>query len=83
MTVQVEEVVLDIRGQVCPSTLLSALKEINELRDRLRSGEVKIVVLTTNRSATGTIPTAAENMGYRSEVTEEGTHYRIEISQNP
>ncbi len=74
-----EEIVLDIRGQICPSTLLSTLKELNSLKDRLRTGEIRVVVLTNNRSATGTIPTAAENMGYEAVVLDEKGHYRIEI----
>ncbi|PLX46592.1 MAG: sulfurtransferase TusA family protein [Deltaproteobacteria bacterium] len=74
-----QEFVVDIRGQICPSTLLTALKEINDHRDDIRSGEVKIIVLTTNRNATSTIPNAAENMGYKVNVERENSHYRIEI----
>ncbi|PLX42294.1 MAG: sulfurtransferase TusA family protein [Deltaproteobacteria bacterium] len=79
MSAKPVEFVVDIRGQICPSTLLTALKEINDHRDGIRSGEVKIVVLTTNRNATSTIPNAAENMGYRVSVERENSHYRIEI----
>ncbi|HEY6838832.1 MAG TPA: sulfurtransferase TusA family protein [Geobacteraceae bacterium] len=69
----------DIRGQICPSTLLIALKEMNLHRDALRSGEVQLAFKTDNRDATITIPDAAANMGYGVSVEKEEGYYVIVI----
>lgn len=74
-----QEIVVDIRGQICPSTLLTALREINQRREALQSGSERLVILTTNRESTGTIPEAARNMGYGVSVTPEEGYYRIAI----
>jgi TusA-related sulfurtransferase len=79
MSEEIREVTLDIRGQVCPSTLLTALKEINARCEALRGGREKLVVLTTNRDSTHTLPDAARNMGYHVEVSREDGHYRIVV----
>ena len=70
---------LDIRGQICPSTLLTAVREVNQHRQSLKAGEVQLLILTDNRGATGTIPNAVENMGYPVAVMREDQHYRITI----
>lgn len=69
----------DIRGQICPSTLLTALREVNRHKDRLRSGEVQLAFLTDNRSATNTIPQAVRNMGYHVDVVQRDGGYCIVI----
>lgn len=69
----------DIRGQICPSTLLIALKEMNRHKEELRSGEVALLFKTDNRDATVTIPDAAENMGYGANVVKEADYYLITI----
>ncbi len=69
----------DIRGQICPSTLLIALKEMNRHKEAIRNGEVSLLFKTDNRDATVTIPDAAENMGYWANVAKEGDHYLINI----
>lgn len=74
-----ESETLDIRGQICPSTLLTALRALNAHRDRLRRGELELLILTDARDATGTIPEAAGNMGYRVRVESLGGHYAIRI----
>jgi TusA-related sulfurtransferase len=71
---------LDMRGQVCPSTLLVALREINRNASALREKRVILSFLTDNRDATGTIPDAADNMGFTSEVREQDGYYDIRIS---
>lgn len=78
-----ESRIIDIRGQVCPSSLLSALREINSNKSVLRSGELELVFLTDNRDATVTIPESATSMGYRvrTDNTQEG--YRISVSSRP
>ncbi len=70
----------DIRGQMCPSCLLRALKEVNEVTPELKRGEVQLHILTNHRQSTATIPDAVKNMGYEVEVIKEGGDYRIVIS---
>lgn len=75
-----QRVDINILGQVCPACLLVALKQLNDQRDRLRKGEVEVVVRTDHRDATRTIPQSAEAMGYRVVVKKVKTYYEIRIS---
>ncbi len=68
---------VDMRGQVCPSTLLVALDQMNHYRQELQSGEAKLCIKTDNREAIATIPSTAQNMGYYTKVTKEKSHYEI------
>jgi len=70
---------LDICGQVCPSTLLVVLREINHNFDALKSRRARLVIKTDNRDATNTIPEAAENMGFQVTVTKSDGTYTIII----
>ena len=72
---------IDIRGQICPSSLLATLKQINDLQGDLARKALKLSILTDNRDATATIPAAAEKMGYKVSVTREGNHYAIGIEK--
>ncbi|PLY11691.1 MAG: sulfurtransferase TusA family protein [Desulfuromonas sp.] len=72
--------VLDIRGQVCPSTLLVALREVNNLYSVLSAGERQLHILSDNRKAIMTIPAAVENMGLKAEVKPQEGHYLIVVS---
>ncbi|MCK9172827.1 sulfurtransferase TusA family protein [Desulfuromonas thiophila] len=54
----------DICGQVCPSALLTALREVNRHRQALREGRLMLVLYLDAREATHTIPEAVGNMGY-------------------
>ncbi len=74
-----ETIEFDIRGQLCPATLLVALKEINARAALLKSGAVKLCFLIDNRDATGTIPESASNMGYAVTVEKQEGWYRIEV----
>ncbi len=69
----------DIRGQICPSTLLIALKEMNRHKEALRSGDMVLLFKTDNRDATVTIPDAAEHMGYGATVAKEANYYLITV----
>ena len=69
----------DIRGQICPSSLLTALREINDHEAALRAGAVRLRFLTDNRDCVTTIPESARTMGYVSEVLREQGCYRIEV----
>lgn len=72
---------MDIRGQVCPSSLLLVLREINQHHPLIASGNLVLVVLTDNRDATGTIPDAVHNMGLAAKVEKIGGYYRITTSR--
>jgi TusA-related sulfurtransferase len=69
----------DICGQLCPSTLLTALKEINKHEQRIRDGLKIISFKTDNRDAVVTIPESAENMGYSVSVVKMDGYYQIDI----
>lgn len=75
-----EVIEFDIRGQICPSSLLIALKEMNNRKVEIRNGTVELTFKTDNRDATVTIPDAAENMGYGVSVTKEADYYLIVIN---
>ena len=69
----------DIRGQICPSTLLLALREINTHQAALRERAVRLLFLSDNRDCVTTIPESARNMGYATAVRRERGCYVIEI----
>lgn len=70
---------IDIRGQICPSCLLLALKELNHNAEAVRAGSAEIVVTTDDRQATTTIPVTVDRMGFCTEVTRLDGSYRIRI----
>lgn len=72
---------LDILGQACPACLLVALREINENRDKLKTGETEIIIRTDHRDATRTIPDSAKAMGYAVDIKRISTLYEIRISK--
>lgn len=71
----------DVRGQVCPSCLLIALRHVNEQKDHILLGQAELHILTDSRYATTTIPNAVGNMGYTVDVQKEQGNYRIVISR--
>lgn len=72
---------LDLRGQVCPATLLKSLREINARQEALRAGRARLAILTDNRYSTDTVSDAAASMGYRVLVTREASWYRIAVEK--
>jgi len=72
---------MDIRGQVCPSSLLLVLRSVNQNYEHISDGEMMMVVLTDNRDATDTIPEAVQNMGIDAEVVKDDSFYRITLKQ--
>ena len=74
-----ETIEYDIRGQICPSSLLTALREINDHEAALRGRSVRLRFLTDNRDCVTTIPESARTMGYAAEVLREQDCYRIEV----
>lgn len=81
-TMSVDVIEFDILGQICPATLLIALKEMNTHEIRLREGAVALRFKTDNRDCIITIPESARNMGYAAKVSKEIGHYLIEIRGN-
>lgn len=75
----VKLVSLDLRGQICPATLLMSLKRLNELNGELKMGASRLAILTDHREATVTVPEAASNMGYAVSVTKQDRHYVITV----
>lgn len=76
-----EEKIFDIRGQICPSTLLTAMKEVNIYKDKLKQEEFALVFLTDNRDAVTTIPSTIGNMGYQVVFKKDEGFYTITISR--
>jgi TusA-related sulfurtransferase len=70
---------VDMRGQVCPSTLLVAMDNLNRHGEGLQSGALKLLIITDNREALHTVPATAENMGYAARITKTTSHYEILI----
>ncbi|HEY3489780.1 MAG TPA: sulfurtransferase TusA family protein [Candidatus Deferrimicrobiaceae bacterium] len=72
-------VTLDLRGQVCPASLLLALRKVNELKGPLGAGTVGLDVLTDNRDSVGTISDATFNMGFQVSSEKRDGHYVLAI----
>lgn len=70
---------VDMRGQVCPSTLLVAMDNLNRHGEALQSGALQLLIITDNREALHTIPATAENMGYVARITKTTSHYELLI----
>ena len=69
----------DICGQICPSTLLTALQVINKYSQQLEGSTVRLAFKTDNRDAINTIPESASNMGYKVTVTKKEGYYLVEV----
>lgn len=72
----------DISGQICPSTLLIALREINRNIDEINTAKLRLIFKTDNRDCTNTIPEAAGNMGLKVDVRKEQSCYVITVSKD-
>ena len=75
------EIEYDLRGQICPATLLLCLRELNRFKEKLQSGTVCLVVKIDNRDATSTLPDAAKNMGYHVAVDKCDGYYLVRIGK--
>lgn len=71
---------LDVCGQLCPSTLLTVLKVVNERQDELRRGDLCLRFRTDNRDSITTIPDALRNMGYAVAIDKEEGNYLIAVT---
>lgn len=76
-----EFVEIDICGQICPSSLLTALREVNKHKDSLRKDKLKLYILTDNHDSTNRICHAVSNMGYRIDVEDTGEYFKILIEK--
>lgn len=74
---------IDIRGQICPSCLLTTLREVNRHQADLKRGATALRVRTDSREATATIPEAVGHMGYAVTVDKDQGHYLIRIERRP
>lgn len=72
-------IVHDIRGQICPSTLLFTLREVNKEQQALKKEQLAIIIKTDNRNAIATISEAISSMGYTATVAKKDGYYQIEI----
>ncbi|MEJ2725274.1 MAG: sulfurtransferase TusA family protein [Deltaproteobacteria bacterium] len=79
MEFTIEDIILDIRGQICPACLLITLSELNTNRERLMETRARLVIKTDHRDATRTIPGAALAMGYGVEVIQRKSYYEITL----
>lgn len=77
----VQNIEFDITGQICPATLLIALREINSNMSAIKSGAARLLIRTDNRDCTNTIPEAAGNMGLTAAVEKSDGGYTILISK--
>jgi TusA-related sulfurtransferase len=73
-------IVHDIRGQICPSSLLFTLREVNREQDALKEDGTRLIIWTDNRDAIATIPETVSSMGYATRVEKKEGYYQIEIS---
>ncbi|MCI0468987.1 MAG: sulfurtransferase TusA family protein [Nitrospirae bacterium] len=72
----------DLRGQICPSTLLTALKGVNSHQKDLNDGEIELSIKTDHRDAVVTISDAVRNMGYYADVSRKEDYYLIIIGKH-
>lgn len=83
MTIEekIKTVEIDVCGQICPSSLLTALREVNNHKQLLRAGEFRLVILTDNHDSSNRICEAVSNMGYLVVIVDQDKHFRISISK--
>ncbi|OEU69690.1 MAG: hypothetical protein BA864_14110 [Desulfuromonadales bacterium C00003093] len=78
---KIKTVKIDVCGQICPSTLLTTLREVNTHKTLLRSGELQLVILTDNFDSVNRASEAVGNMGYRIDVLDLKKHFQVTISR--
>jgi TusA-related sulfurtransferase len=78
---EIKTVEIDVCGQICPSSLLTTLREVNNHKEALRDRQVQLAILTDNHDSINRVTEAVGNMGYLVKVEEQQKHYRILISK--
>lgn len=76
------QLVLDIRGQICPSCLLIALKEVTENAEKINAKALSVLIISDDRHATATIPDAVHAMGLSTTINKTDTGYEILIHKD-
>ncbi|WP_432822616.1 sulfurtransferase TusA family protein [Trichloromonas sp.] len=79
---KIEQLEFDIRGQVCPSSLLTTLRVINRHQQALKTGALRLTVKTDARDATATIPQMVKNLGHAVSVVKQDGYYCIMIGKD-
>jgi len=74
-----ESIEIDICGQICPSSLLTSLREVNKHKVPLQDGTLQLDILTDHHDAINRICDAVGNMGYQVEVEDQKGHYKLSI----
>jgi TusA-related sulfurtransferase len=69
----------DLKGKVCPSTLLQTLKYVNTHKKPLKNKDIELIILTDHRDALNTIPDALEKMGFSFKIEKNTYYYKIHI----
>lgn len=73
---------IDVCGQICPSSLLTSLREVNNHKQSLRDGSLQLDILTDNHDSTNRICEAIDNMGYQVKVEDHNDAFKISIAKN-
>ena len=76
-----QTVEVDVCGQICPSSLLTALREVNKHKQPLKNGDLQLDILTDNHDSTNRVCEAVGNMGYQVTVEDLKNHFRISIAK--
>lgn len=66
--------VLDIRGEICPITLIKCVKEVKGMKP----GE-KLLVISDHPPAKETIPMEMDERGHKYKIRDKGSEFEIEI----
>ena len=69
---ELEEEVIDLRGDVCPYPLIMAIKRVSEVEDRLRAGRIVLKFIVDHPPSTKSIPREAKKRGYQTEIEKTG-----------
>lgn len=77
----IETLTIDTCGQVCPATLLIALRAVNRHQQQLRNATIRLEILTDNSDSTNRVCGAVSSMGYAVQVDDQQNHYKILISR--
>jgi len=72
---------IDVCGQICPSTLLTALSEVNKHKEPLLKGNFQLNILSDNLDSTNRVREAVSNMGYQVTVEDQQSHFCIAIAK--
>lgn len=73
--------VLDLRGPICPSCLLVALKALNDNRNRIKKGRTVLVILTDQGDVARMLHHALTATGYDVNVERKEGYYETRINK--